>query len=609
MDVNISDIGISGLNPRKEFDEDYLNELAECYRRGDPLPDLLLRPKGEGSYELVLGECRLKAATIAGKTVINVKIREIADSEMLRLMLAENIHRKDLKPLEEAWAIRTLMKEQKLTQQDLAKEFHKSQAWVSERLALLVLPDEIQASIEAGVLKASHIKLIKPVMRSRDVMASLASKLKEPSVLVEGQDGAEEEDEDPDKEPDVALPDDIHANVLDQVINQLVSNKAQDIEFYDAVADEIADEADVDDIDVEMIAAEIEQEEKACKACGDFREGEKHGTWQDSHKCLNDECYEGKVQGLVEVLRKKFEEQEKPVKEPEVNNADAVDPSNLNWTKYERFYNSKQPWKECKGCAKWKPEKGKKGHFLCLDPACHKRHKSKKEKEERQQENIARAKLRVEVIDPFVDEVAIQPALGRLLCFLYLTHSGDANRTYANLKKAFPSYAPPKGLPRHEWRIDDNLKKFCQVEPLDAVIKFTLTNYLTHQWEGNWKQTPELKKDAEKDMDRFRTLLGLQTKPTQKSGKRGPGKKKGTKAKKSEPEGEDSKGPVEEAPEPAPAIVKEAPTPGICQVCGCTETTPCHTLTGPCAWANKERTLCTACTGKPRKKRGSKDSQ
>lgn len=149
--------------PRKQFNEIELSELADSIRQNGILQPLLVRKKGE-AYEIVAGERRYQAAKQAGLKEIPVIIREISDEEVFKLALIENLQRSNLTPIEEARGYQELIKKDGLTQEQLSKIISKSRSAITNTLRLLDLPDEIQEYMVLGTLSAGHARAILAVV-------------------------------------------------------------------------------------------------------------------------------------------------------------------------------------------------------------------------------------------------------------------------------------------------------------------------------------------------------------------------------------------------------------------------------------------------------------
>ena len=145
-------------NPRKHFAEEDMENLAKSLKDKGLLQPLVVRPRGDGSFEIVAGERRWRASQRAGLHDLPVLIRELDDKETLEIALIENIQRSDLNPLEEARAYRQLIEHYSYTQQQLADAIGKSRSHIANTMRLMTLPDAIQTQIEKGELTAGHAR-------------------------------------------------------------------------------------------------------------------------------------------------------------------------------------------------------------------------------------------------------------------------------------------------------------------------------------------------------------------------------------------------------------------------------------------------------------------
>lgn len=146
--------------PRRDFDEDELDELAESIKAFGVLQPVVVRPLKAGSYELIMGERRLRASERAEQKTIPAVIRNTDDDSMLRDALIENVHRADLNPIEEAIAYEQLLEEFGCTKEELSTRIHRSRPQISNTLRLLGLPTSVQTKVAAGVLTAGHAKAL-----------------------------------------------------------------------------------------------------------------------------------------------------------------------------------------------------------------------------------------------------------------------------------------------------------------------------------------------------------------------------------------------------------------------------------------------------------------
>jgi ParB family chromosome partitioning protein len=158
-EVDINDIQTNPYQPRKEFTDEKLNELAESIKIHGIIQPLLVREIGN-KYQLIAGERRLRAAKLVGLTEVPVVIKEMTDQAMMEVALVENLQREDLNPIEEADAYQRLINEFQLTQDDIAKKVGKSRPAIANTLRLLNLPNEIQSDLARGTLTMGHARAL-----------------------------------------------------------------------------------------------------------------------------------------------------------------------------------------------------------------------------------------------------------------------------------------------------------------------------------------------------------------------------------------------------------------------------------------------------------------
>ena len=150
-----------GLNqPRKNFDEEALADLADSIRIHGIIQPLTVRRLASGYYQIIAGERRWRAAKAAGLVEVPAVIIEADDRKVMELGLIENLQREDLNPSEEAKGFKTLMEEYGLTQEQVAERMGKSRPAVANTLRLLALPEDILALVEANKLSAGHARAI-----------------------------------------------------------------------------------------------------------------------------------------------------------------------------------------------------------------------------------------------------------------------------------------------------------------------------------------------------------------------------------------------------------------------------------------------------------------
>lgn len=159
--VRLSLIEPDKKQPRKDFDEDKLSELADNITQMGVLQPLLVRPAdADGRYTIVAGERRWRAARRAGLTEIPVIVREMSDKEAVQIALIENIQREDLNPIEEARAYKRLSADFGMTQEEIGKAVGKPRSVIANAVRLLELPDEAIAAVQERKLSVGHAKVL-----------------------------------------------------------------------------------------------------------------------------------------------------------------------------------------------------------------------------------------------------------------------------------------------------------------------------------------------------------------------------------------------------------------------------------------------------------------
>lgn len=149
-------------NPRRNFDENELHELAASIRQHGIVQPVVVRTLARDSYEIIAGERRWRAAQLAGFTAIPVIVRDVDDRTALEIAIVENVQRSDLNPLEEAQGYDLLIAEHGYTQNDLGEIIGKSRSHVANSLRLLKLPDQVRDMLSAGSLSAGHARALIP---------------------------------------------------------------------------------------------------------------------------------------------------------------------------------------------------------------------------------------------------------------------------------------------------------------------------------------------------------------------------------------------------------------------------------------------------------------
>ena len=159
VEISLDEIRSNPYQPRKIFDEEALNELAESIKKHGIVQPIIVKKSIKG-YELVAGERRTKASRIAGLKTIPAIIKNFNDQEMMEIALIENIQRENLNPIEEAMAYDNILKSSNMTQDELAKKFGKSRSYITNILGLLKLPETTKKYVEENKLTMSHARAL-----------------------------------------------------------------------------------------------------------------------------------------------------------------------------------------------------------------------------------------------------------------------------------------------------------------------------------------------------------------------------------------------------------------------------------------------------------------
>ena len=161
-EINLDEIRSNPYQPRKTFNEESLNELAESLKEHGLLQPITVR-KIDDKYELIAGERRYRAARLAGFKTIPAIIKDFDDTQMMELALVENIQRENLNPIDEAMAYENIIKLSKMTQDEFAKKFGKSRSHVTNMLGLLKLPERTKKYVENGKISMGHARSLSKI--------------------------------------------------------------------------------------------------------------------------------------------------------------------------------------------------------------------------------------------------------------------------------------------------------------------------------------------------------------------------------------------------------------------------------------------------------------
>lgn len=174
-EIPVGNIKPNRHQPRTEFDEEALKELAQSIRsHGLAQPLLVTETTMSGEFELVAGERRLRASRMAGLATVPCTIRKFSNRERFEVALIENLQREDLNALEEAAALDGLMKEYNLTQEEVASAIGKSRSTVANILRLLRLHEDVQAAVRSGSITEGHAKCLAGISEHSEQLRLLA---------------------------------------------------------------------------------------------------------------------------------------------------------------------------------------------------------------------------------------------------------------------------------------------------------------------------------------------------------------------------------------------------------------------------------------------------
>lgn len=175
QEISLQELRPNPYQPRKQFDDQSLQELAESIRQHGIVQPLIVRKSIHG-YEIIAGERRYRAAKLANRETIPVIVRKCSDDQMMEIALIENLQREDLNPIEIAKAYQKLMDHFSFTQEELARRVGKSRPYVANFLRILQLPMEIQEEVSRGTISMGHARTLLAV-ENPDVQKQLATKV------------------------------------------------------------------------------------------------------------------------------------------------------------------------------------------------------------------------------------------------------------------------------------------------------------------------------------------------------------------------------------------------------------------------------------------------
>lgn len=182
IEVNLDDLRPNPYQPRKVFDENALNELAESIKEHGVFQPVIIKKSIKG-YEIIAGERRVRASKLAGKTTIPAIVRSFTDEQMMEIALLENLQRENLNAMEEAKAYELMINNLNLTQDELAKKVGKSRSHITNMLGLLKLPNDVQNLVISNDISMGHARVLSKLSNEEEIK-KLANEIVEKKLPV-----------------------------------------------------------------------------------------------------------------------------------------------------------------------------------------------------------------------------------------------------------------------------------------------------------------------------------------------------------------------------------------------------------------------------------------
>jgi ParB family chromosome partitioning protein len=206
-EIPVDEIDRNPFQTRTQVDEAELGELAASITANGVVQPILVRPLGDGRFQLIAGERRWRASKLAGKKTIPAILRQVSDEQALEITIVENLQRADLNAIEQARAFERLSREFHMTQEQIATRTGKDRVSVSNYMRLLSLPAGIQMQVEAGMLSFGHAKALMALKFHPDLekiaqrVSNLSLSVRQTETLVQGMLNPEKNKKEPKPEP------------------------------------------------------------------------------------------------------------------------------------------------------------------------------------------------------------------------------------------------------------------------------------------------------------------------------------------------------------------------------------------------------------------------
>ncbi|MBS1728026.1 MAG: ParB/RepB/Spo0J family partition protein [Armatimonadetes bacterium] len=219
-EVGIDDITPNKRQPRRHFEPDALEELAESIRVHGILSPILVRPLSAGKFEIIAGERRWRSAKLAGLKNVPVTIRSVAGQESLELAIIENVQREDISAYEAAMAYKQLVDEFGLTQEDVAIRVGKTRTGISNTLRLLRLPERILLGLQDGLISEGHARALLALGSEQKQLAVFQQILKDGLSVRDVEKLSATQKEDKPKPTVTRVEKDVHTRQLESAISE-----------------------------------------------------------------------------------------------------------------------------------------------------------------------------------------------------------------------------------------------------------------------------------------------------------------------------------------------------------------------------------------------------
>ena len=182
IDINLNDLRANPYQPRKVFNDEALNDLAESIKEHGVFQPIIVKKSIKG-YEIIAGERRVRASKLAGLEKIPAIIRNLNDEQMMEIALLENLQRENLSAIEEAVAYKSMIEKLNLTQEELSKKVGKSRSHITNILGLLRLPKEVQEMVAHNKLSMGHARVLSK-LEDNDKILEMARQIVERKIPV-----------------------------------------------------------------------------------------------------------------------------------------------------------------------------------------------------------------------------------------------------------------------------------------------------------------------------------------------------------------------------------------------------------------------------------------